>query len=334
MIAATNVSNKYPGLRLGIALALLALAAPFLLEGNRFLAFVLGLTFINILWAAGMNLLYGYVGLMPLTFAGIAGIAAYAMIHLTRDVGWSFWLAMPVASIGAALVGVLLGLPSLRLKGFYFTLCSLVIQTAMTLAFIFFTKYTNGDTGLNQIAPPDLPGGRQLAGVWFDFVLAVTAVAGVAFVAWIVQRPLGQRFIAIREDDVLADAIGINVTRNKIIAFFIVSLYAGIGGCFYSGYVGFVSPRAFDVLVSLNIWLFVAFGGRGTIVGPVLGAVILTPIPYLLQDLQAVRDIITGVLIIVVTLVMPGGIYGEYLRRRARRRAASAENPTLAAERV
>ena len=306
--------------RIGISLAILALALPFVLEGNRFLAFVFGMVMINVLWASGMNLLYGYVGLMPLMFAGIAGVAAYAMVHLTRSLGWSFWLAMPVAAFGAALVGVLLGLPSLRLKGFYFTLCSLVIQTVLTLAFIFFPQFTNGDTGLNQIAPPGWFGGKPLAGLWFDLVLAIAAVAGVALCAWLVPTRLGRRFIAIREDDVLAATLGIDVVRNKIIAFFIVSLYAAIGGCLYAPYVGFISPRAFDVLTSLNIWLFVAFGGRGTIFGPILGAVLLAPIPFLLQELQAFKDVLSGVLIIVVTLALPGGIVGELLRRRARQR--------------
>ena len=320
---------------MGIALAILALALPFVLEGNRFLAFVFGMVMINVLWASGMNLLYGYVGLMPLMFAGIAGIAAYAMIYLTRSFGWSFWLAMPAASFGAALIGVLLGLPSLRLKGFYFTLCSLVIQTVLTLAFIFFPHFTNGDTGLNQIAPPEWFNGAPLAGLWFGLVLAIFAVAGAAFCAWLVPTRLGQRFIAIREDDVLAAVLGINVVRNKIIAFFLVSLYAAVGGCFYATYVGFISPRAFDVLTSLNIWLFVAFGGRGTIIGPIIGAVILAPIPFLLQELQAFKDVLSGVLIIVVTLVLPGGIYGELLRRRALRRAAAQpQTGTTAAPRT
>ena len=313
--------------RTGIALAILVLALPFVLEGNRFYAFVFGIVMINVLWASGMNLLYGFVGLMPLMFAGIAGIAAYAMVYLTRSFGWSFWPAMPVAALGAALVGVLLGLPSLRLKGFYFTLCSLVIQAVLTLTFIFFPTFTNGDTGLNQIAPPEWFGGVPLAGVWFDLVLATTVVAGVGLCAWIVPTRLGQRFIAIREDDVLAAALGINVVRNKIIAFFVISLYAAVGGCFYAAYVGFISPRTFDVLTSLNIWLYVAFGGRGTILGPILGAVILAPIPLLLQDLQAFKDVLSGVLIIVVTLALPGGIYGELLRRRALRRAARPAPP-------
>ena len=321
--------------RSGVAAAvLIALALPFLVESNRFLAFVLGMTFISLLWSTGMNLLYGYVGVMPLMIAGVAGIAAYAMVHFTRFLGWSFWMAMPLASLLAALVGVALGLPSLRLKGFYFTLCSLVIQSVLTLAFIFFPTYTNGDTGINQIAPPDWFGGAVLKGVGLDFVIALLAVGGVLFCAWLTRTSMGQRFVAIREDEVLAEAIGINVVRNKIIAFFVVSLYAGVGGCFYSAYVGFISPRAFDVLVSLNIWLFVAFGGRGTIVGPIIGTAILAPIPFLLQDLQAFKDILSGMLIILVTLSMPGGIYGTYLKMRASKPGKAVDTARVQEHRV
>ena len=312
---------------------LMALMLPLAASGNKFFAFVLGMTFISLLWATGMNLMYGYVGLMPLMFAGVAGVAGYAMVHFTRTLGWSFWLAMPVASLLAAAVGVALGLPSLRLKGFYFTLCSLVIQTVLTLAFIFFPTYTNGDTGINQVAPPDWFGG-ELTGLGMDMMLAVVAVAGVLFCAWLVKTPLGQRFVAIREDDVLAEGLGIQVVRCKIIAFFIVSLYAGIGGCFYAAYVGFISPRAYDVLVSMNIWLFVAFGGRATIAGPIIGTAILAPIPFLLQDLQAFKDILSGVLIIVVTLMMPGGIYGAYVAWRSRQAHVSSDGDKVQEQRV
>lgn len=310
-----------------------ALALPLIADGNKFLAFVLGMTYISLLWATGMNLMYGFVGLMPLMFAGVAGIAGYAVVHLTRELGWSFWLAMPVATVMAAIAGVALGLPSLRLKGFYFTLCSLVIQTVLTLAFIFFPTYTNGDTGINQIAPPDWFGG-QLKGLGLELMIALFTVVGILLCAWIVRSPLGQRFVAIREDDILAEAIGIRVVRCKIIAFFIVSLYAGVGGCFYSVYIGFVSPRAFDVLVSMNIWLFVAFGGRGTVAGPIIGTAILAPIPFLLQDLQAFKDILSGVLIIVVTLLMPGGIYGAWLARRRRTQKAMTDSARVQESRV
>jgi branched-chain amino acid transport system permease protein len=164
--------------------------------------------------------------------------------------------------------------------------------------------------------------------------LAVIALAGVVFCAWLVKTPLGQRFVAIREDDVLAEGLGIQVVRCKIIAFFIVSLYAGIGGCFYAAYVGFISPRAYDVLVSMNIWLFVAFGGRATIAGPIIGTAILAPIPFLLQDLQAFKDILSGVLIIVVTLMMPGGIYGAFVAWRSRQSQVASDGDKVQEQRV
>lgn len=325
---------KQPHLMRMMGLAAAAIVLTVLADGNRFLAFVLAMTYINLLWATGMNLMYGYVGLMPLMFAGIAGISAYAMVHFTRDWGWSFWLAMPAATLLGAVSGVALGLPSLRLKGFYFTLCSLVIQSALTLAFIFFPKYTNGDTGINQIAPPEWFGGTQLTGLGLELAIAVVAVLGLVVALVVTRSDLGKRFVAVREDDILAEGLGIHVVRTKIIAFFIVSLFAGVGGCFYAVYVGFISPRAFDVLVSLNIWLFVAFGGRGTLAGPIIGAFVLAPIPFLLQDIQAFRDVLSGTLIIAVTLLMPAGVYGAYLARRSGRKHARPVEARIQEQRV
>ena len=293
-----------------LILALLLL--PFFAKENRVLGFILGVTYLNVFWATGMNILYGFVGLMPLMFAAISGIAAYALLYFIAEWHISFWLALPIATLFAELVGVLLGLPSLRLKGFYFTLCSLIIQSTLTLAFIFFPKFTNGDTGINQISPP-LWMNEPIKGYVFEVILAILAVLGIGFSFLIYHSKLGQRFIAIKEDDVLAESLGVNVVINRVIAFFIVSIYAAIGGCFYATYIGFISPRSFDVLSSLNIWLFVAFGGKATIAGPVIGALLLAPLPFLLQSLEAYKDILSGILIILITLLMPGGIYGTYL---------------------
>ena len=290
-----------------IVFALAALAGPFVLGGNRFFAFILGMTLIHILWASGMNLLSGYTGLMPLMFAGIAGVSAYASIDLAAA-GWSYWLAMPVAIVGAALVGVLLGVPSLRLKGFYFTLCSLVIQTVITLGFVYFSRWTNGDTGLSQIPMPNGTDGAPMPTTQYELVLAVAAIAGVVIVMALVASSFGRRIVAIREDDMLAETLGIDVTRQKLLAFFIASLFAALGGALYAPYVGFISPRSFDVLLSLNIWLMVAFGGRGTIWGPVIGAALLAPTPYLLQNYYMIKDIIYGLLIIAVVVAMPNGL--------------------------
>ncbi len=303
--------------------AVAAFGVPLLLSGNRYFAFIAGITLISVLWATGMNLLYGYTGLMPMMFAGIAGISAYMTIGLAA-VGWSFWAAMLVGSLGASLIGVVLGLPSLRLRGFYFTLCSLVIQTVITLGFVYFVNLTNGDTGISQIPLPELPGGGRLTGLAYDLVLAALAVLGTVALRLIVNSPFGRRLIAIREDDGLAETLGINVTRQKMVAFFIASIFASIGGALYAPYVGFISPRSFDVLVSLNIWLMVAFGGRGTIWGPVFGAVLLAPVPFLLQDYYTIKDVVYGLLIIGVIVLLPAGIAGGL------RRAQRSANPTVA----
>lgn len=297
-----------------------ALLAPILLSGNRYFAFVAGMTLIHVLWASGMNLLYGYTGLMPLMFAGLAGISAYFVVNLTA-IGWSFWLALPVGTLAASIAGTILGLPSLRLKGFYFTLCSLVIQTVISLGFVYFASITNGDTGISQIPLPSVPGGGELSGLAYDLVIAVMAIVGVVVLILIVKSPFGRRLAAIREDDGLAETLGINVTYQKLAAFFVGSLFAGVGGALYAPYIGFISPRSFDVLISMNIWLMVAFGGRGTIWGPVIGAVLLAPIPYLLQDYYTVKDILYGLLIIAVTILMPGGLASGFRKKTPKEEA-------------
>lgn len=321
-----------------VQMALFAIAAfgvPALLSGNRYFSFIAGITLIHVVWACGMNLLYGYTGLMPLMFAGIAGVSAYVVVGLT-GLGWSFWAAMPAGAVVASTIGIVLGLPSLRLKGFYFTLCSLVIQTVITLAFVYFVNLTNGDTGISQIPLPAVPGGRALSGLAYDLVLAALAVAAVGALAALVDSKFGRRLVAIREDDILAETLGIDVTRRKMAAFFIGSMFASVGGAFYTPYVGFISPRSFDVLISLNVWLMVAFGGRGTVWGPVLGAVLLAPVPFLLQDYYKIKDVVYGLLIIGVIVLMPGGLLGGWKRRPARAaaddRAAAAKARSKAAE--
>jgi branched-chain amino acid transport system permease protein len=308
--------------------AVLAFGAPLLLSGNRYFAFIAGITLISVLWATGMNLLYGYTGLMPMMFAGIAGISAYMTIGLAA-IGWSFWGAMLVSSLAASLIGVILGLPSLRLRGFYFTLCSLVIQTVITLGFVYFVNLTNGDTGISQIPLPEMPGGGSLSGLAYDMVLAALAVIGTVVLTLIVHSQFGRRLVAIREDDGLAETLGIDVTRQKMIAFFVASVFASIGGALYAPYVGFISPRSFDVLVSLNIWLMVAFGGRGTIWGPVFGAVLLAPVPFLLQDYYTIKDVLYGLLIIGVIVMLPAGIAGG-LKGPSRKAAPATLKPERA----
>ncbi len=303
---------------IAIAFVILApLVVLFTAGDNQFLVFIVGITLIHMLLASGLNLLYGYTGLIPLTYAGIAGISAYATANLSMFGGLSFWLALPLGSLLAAGVGVLLSLPAIRLRGFYFALSGLVIQSAMSIAFVYFPRFTNGDTGIASIPRPTFFG-AVLPSPWIECLLG-GFVIGVVGVVWLIMRSrFGASLIAIREDEDLARALGVSVTLNRTISFAIASFIAGIGGGLYAYYVGFVSPRAFDVLVSLNIWLMAAMGGRATLIGPLLGALILAPLPFFLQQYTWLKDVIYGLAIILVTMYLPSGIYGYLLKRRTR----------------
>ena len=169
---------------------------------------------------------------------------------------------------------MLLGLPALRLKGFYFALSSLVIQTVVSLGFVYFVNLTNGDTGISQIPPPDIPFTR---GVPARHELrsparhsppgSASSPSGSSS-----HSPLGRRLIAIREDEVLAEAIGIDVVRNKMLVFFVGSLFAGVGGALYATYVGFASPRSFDLLVEPEYLADGRVRRPRHLMGPVVGA--------------------------------------------------------------
>jgi branched-chain amino acid transport system permease protein len=283
---------------------------------NDFLLFICGTTLINMCWATGLNLLYGYTGLIPFVFAGMAGISGYVTVYLVMSLHLPFVVAVPLGARAASAVGGVLSLPAIRLRGFYFALSGMVIMSAISIAFVYFTSLTNGDTGITSIPRPDFFG-IAIPSPWIEWLLGLLVVVTVLAIRCTVKSRFGETLLLIREDEDLARAIGIGVTLNRMIAFSISSFIAGVGGSIYAHYVGFASPRSYDVLISLNVWLMVALGGRGTLVGPLLGALLLAPLPFFLQQYTWIKDVIYGSAIIAVTMFLPQGIYGYILSRKA-----------------
>jgi branched-chain amino acid transport system permease protein len=269
------------------------------------------------LWAlitSSLNLVAGYTGMISLAQVGLAGIGAYSSAILMLRYGLVFWTALPLASILSALFGVLIGLISTRIKGMHFAITTLMIGMALYVIFLTWRPVTGGYVGLTGIPRPScirLPFiviDFHSVVTWYFFIAFLT-LAIVTFLHKLVKSDVGRIFVAIREDELLLSCTGINTNVYKVLSFFISGFLCGLVGSIYAHYFGYISPEAFGPWCSLEILLFMTFGGSGTILGPIIGTFLLKIIFELFHFLAQVRLIICGAVIILTLKYMPAGIY-------------------------
>ena len=298
----------------------MALLAP--LAASDYVLHVAVLSFIYLLPALGLNLVYGYAGLLSLATGAFFGIGAYASALLALRLGWPFWLAFPAAGVVCALIAVPMAVPALRLRSYSFvmvTLGFLVISESVAKNWIGLTR---GDMGLIDIPRPRL-GTTALASVTQLYYLTlITAVlAALAFRA-VVRAPAGRALIALRDDETLAEAYGLDTWRFKLAAFVLGALLAGLGGSLYAHYTTVLDPLVFDVLHTLTLMTIVFGGGAGTLGGVLLGTVVFLFVPEALRVTPQWRMVIYGVLLVVFVFRLPGGLGPALARRFAHREAA------------
>jgi branched-chain amino acid transport system permease protein len=322
------------------ALAIIAggvvLAAPFVIT-DKYLLRILTFVGINLIMVAGLSLLFGYAGQISLGHAAFYGLGAYTSGFLAKlGVAWPLALVAGVAA--AALGGLLLALPSLRLKGHYLAMATLGFGEIMLFFFTETEVITGGSNGLRGIPPAGL--GPLVTDTPQTKYLLVWAVACVVLLlaANVVRRRPGRALRAIHGSEMAAQACGIDTVRMKVQVFVISAALGGLSGVLYAHYVGFISPSTFTLHYSLVLVTMVALGGMGSLAGAVAGTVLLTMLPYadaiipglsratveLLQDWES--DI-HGMVLILVMLFMPGGLAGwgrGLLARISVRRARSA----------
>ena len=309
---------------LGI-LILLLLIAPYLL--SRYQLSILIEMGIAVIGALGLNLLTGYTGQISLGHGAFLAIGAYTSGLLTGKLGLPFFLSLPLSGLMAAGLGLIVGIPSLRLKGLYLALG--------TLAFGFIVEYiifhwdlTQGDMGMavKRVRLGDFTIKTEKAYFYFVMIFA----AGAAICAKnLVRSKIGRCFVAIRDRDIAAEAMGIPLAKYKIMAFGISAFYAGIAGCLMAHYQRWIVPGSFDISLSIAYIAMIILGGLGTILGSVLGAILITGIPHWITSLTDVFkesypalsglivDFKLGIfgLIIVLTLLFePQGLFGIYRR--------------------
>ena len=276
-------------------------AAPWLL-GSAYWRGILVLCAMNVLLALSLNLVMGYTGQLNLGQSAFFGIGAYVSTILVKTYGWNFWLAAGAAVAAAGLVGVALAAFAVRLRGHYLAIASLGFAVITYQVLVNWESMTQGVRGIYGILAP-VP----------DTVALFYLVAGLGLVVYflldnLVRSPVGDTLRAIREDEVSAAALGVNAAVWKAFAFGLGAAIAGLAGCFYPGFVGTLVPDAFGIVESFTMMAMVIVGGMGTMIGPVIGAVVLTFLPEVLRDFGELRLMIYGVALTLVVLFMPGGM--------------------------
>ncbi len=317
-----------------MALITLAIAAGPLFIDDRYLLKVLTFVAINVVIVTGMALLFGYAGQISMGHAAFYGIGAYASGYATTTLGLPWIVGLFAAIVFSAVGGVLLALPSLRLKGHYLAMATLGFGELMKIAFIEAQPITGGPDGLGGIPYPRI-GSFEMAAPVGTYLLA-WGIAGLVLLLVrnvVTQRP-GRAMRALHGSELGAMACGIDIVGLKVRVFTVSAVLAGIAGSLYAHLVGFVSPSTFSLHLSVILIAMAVVGGSGSLAGPAIAATLLTLVPFadaiipglsrdalaLIQDWEA--DVY-GLIIILVMLFAPGGVSGFMRRRRAVARDAS-----------
>lgn len=315
---------KHAGHRFWYGLLLVALLLAPLALPEYWLA---QLTFVLIYGIAGLGLmlLSGFTGQFSLGHAAFLGVGAYTQGVLT-NLGWLFPLAMLMAALLAAAVGVVVGLPALRVKGIYLGMATLAFGVIVEEVFARWESVTGGNAGL-QVKAPAIGGFTLDSGEGFYFLCLALAVLATLAILNLLRAPTGRAFVAIRDSEVSAQSMGIHLARYKTLSFALSAALAGVAGALYAHKLSFLSPDQFSVLQSIDLLLMVVIGGLGSVHGAFLGAVFLISMPQLISLAKGwlpeaigmapgLQAFVYGLVLIAFVLFEPLGLYGRWLKVR------------------
>ena len=285
----------------------------------EYLLHILGIAGIYIILTLSLNLIVGYTGLPALGHAAFSCIGAYTSSLLALNMGLSTWLGLLIGASVAAVSGVVIGYPAVRLKGDYLALATFGLGVIIYSIAKNWVSLTRGPMGL-----PGIPGfsifSFQLSDIWSYLLLVLVFVGITIFIInRIVNSPFGRILRSIREDEIASQALGKDTVKHKLLVFIIGAFFAGIAGSLYAHYITFIDPSSFTVMESITILLMVIFGGMGSIQGSIVGAVILVVFPELLRFIgmpssiaAPMRQMMYGLLLVILMLKRPQGIMGAY----------------------
>jgi branched-chain amino acid transport system permease protein len=292
--------------RVAYLILIVLCAAPFFLT-NSFYVHLAVLICLNVGIVGGLALICR-TGQLPLGHGAFVGLGAYAAVTATIRGHWPFWLGAAGGSLFAILLAAMLGWVILRLRGVYFVLVTFAFAELVRLVMLDWPSVTGGANGIAGIPPAMLFGYAFDTKVRFYGLALVFAAAVIAFLHAFFKTPTGHAVDAVAENPALAEASGLSVHRIQLMAFSIGSGIAGLGGALLAHYVGFVSPESFNTGLSVAMIIMLVIGGRQSVWGPVIGSLILTPLPELFRGAVQTQQIFYGAALILILRFLPGGL--------------------------
>ena len=292
----------------GAAFALVLIGPLFL---NNYSLDILTLAGIYIVLALGLNIVVGMAGLLDLGYVSFYAIGAYSYALLSTKLGVSFWVALPLGGFVAALFGVLLGVITLRLRGDYLAIVTLGFILIVNQILKNWDSVTNGPNGILGIGRPAIGSFVFSQPIHFYYLILGIVLITIFAVYRLSRSRIGRAWVAIREDEIAAETMGVNTMRLKILAFSLGATWAGIAGVFFAGKFAFVSPESFTFFESVVVLSMVVLGGLGSIPGVILGALMIEILPELLRGFQDYRMLFFGAAMVGMMIFRPQGLLGS-----------------------
>ncbi len=295
---------------------------PFVFKGSTYLLHIADTVLISIIAALGLNILTGFTGQISLGHGAFIGVGAYASGYFMNQFGLPFLACLLIAGFITAIVGMIFGIPSLRLKGLYLAIATLAAQVILEFVFIRWRGVTGGSQGL--LVPPASIGGFAFDNEFkFYFVALAFAILAILVAKNVVRTKPGRAFMAIRDRYISAEIIGVPLFQYKLLAFGISSFFAGVSGSLWAHYIGIITPEHFNVVVSIQYLSMIIIGGLGSIYGTILGTIFIVLLPEILRAISgplsnsypilidifnALREGIFGLIIIMFLIFEPDGL--------------------------
>lgn len=281
---------------------------------NDYVQYVVNLTIVYALVAVAFNVVLGHLGQLAFANAAFFGIGAYTMAILTSHFAVPYWAALLPVGVAGGLAGAVVALPALRLKRYYLAIVTLVFGELMRWLYIHNDAWTGGSSGI-ALPPVAMPGFvLETDKAKYYLVLGVTAVM-IWATANLLRSKVGRAWVCIRENELAAASLGIVPAHHKIVAFAWSGVVAAIAGALFASLLGRIGPESFNLHQMLVQFAIVMIGGLGSLLGAVLGAILLTAAPELLRNLPGMEEIVFSLLLIGVLLFMPRGLAGLLVER-------------------